>query len=130
MMDSKIRLKIIDQAVTVDRDTPPKGVSIKFSGPDGRHISLAFDGRYDSNSLWGNLVVKTFMPYADCPLVGNEGEQSGSISDLQAMRLLRDELIALNLGKFDPSVTCSECGKRYVPSNRVSSRVCSRCREN
>jgi hypothetical protein len=73
-----------------------RSVAVKFVGDDGRSVSIAFDGRCG----WvcdGNVIHETYASYADCPVYSGD-TASGPVTDLQSMRILRDALIALNLG--------------------------------
>jgi hypothetical protein len=72
-------------------------VCVFFTGPDGRSVSLGFDGRYDCEDEGGRSVRELYMPYRDSPVITDEA-QSGPMSDLRAMRFLRDALISLDLG--------------------------------
>jgi hypothetical protein len=106
-----------------------RGVSVNFVGPDGRHVSLAFDGRYGRKDEVGGAVRETYAPYADCPVIDANDRQSGPMPDVQAMRFLRDALVAMDLGDYDPSRVCSYCGASFVPDNPVGVCFCPACDE-
>jgi len=74
-----------------------KTVCVKLEDDKGNKISIAFDGRCDCEAYGSSSVLETYERYTDCPVILN-GQQSGPVTDLQAMRLLRDGLIAMDLG--------------------------------
>jgi hypothetical protein len=93
---------------------------LKLTGPDGRMVTVGFDGRYDISKVDGSCEL--YGLYRDCPVVADmpgdaNRRDSGSCSDLQAMRFLRDALIALDLGDDDETVVCVECEARFAPES-------------
>jgi hypothetical protein len=81
----------VDQRVT--------HVNVSFEGPDGRVVSVAFDGRCERDGLIDGSVCEGYGTFRDCPVIDGDDRQSGPVSDLQAMRILRDALIAMDLGE-------------------------------
>jgi hypothetical protein len=124
--------------VSVDHTT--KSIGVEFVGPDGRRVSIAFDGRCDRDNLGGGISLEEYFTYSDCPVMvypadsgdcadpAERGKQSGVVSDLQAMQLLRDALIAMDLGKFEDRVACNECSVEFVPALRSYYNVCDACK--
>jgi hypothetical protein len=104
-----------------------RGVSVNFVGPDGRFVSLAFDGRCDRKDEACSMVHETYAPYSDCPVIDGDDRQSGPMPDVQAMRLLRDALIGMDLGDYDPQRVCAECGVSFVPDNPTGCNFCPAC---
>ena len=107
-----------------------RGVSVGFVGPDGHTVSLAFDGRCNRKDEACNTVHETYVPYADCPVIDADDRQSGPMPDIQAMRFLRDALIAMDLGDYDASRECVECGVSFVPDNPSCYYLCSACADS
>ena len=105
-------------------------VGVNFTGPDGQYVSLAFDGRCDSERETGSSVCETYLPYADCPVINGENQQSGPVTDIQAMRFLRDALIAMDLGDYDPRRDCIVCGDEFVPAHTESYNLCPDCADS
>jgi hypothetical protein len=106
-----------------------RGVSVSFVGPDGRTVSLGFDGRFDREDDSFGSVSETYAPYGDCPVINGDGVQSGPMPDVQAMRFLRDALIEMDLGDYDPSRVCAECGVSFVPDNPSGYNICPACND-
>ena len=102
-------------------------VGVGFVGPDGRTVSLAFDGRCRSEDEIGNTVSEVYGTYIDCPVIDGADRQSGPMPDIQAMRFLRDALIGMDLGDFDPRRVCAECGVSFVPANTAGCCFCPAC---
>ena len=104
-----------------------RGVSVDFAGPDGQHVSLAFDGRCNRKDEACNMVSETYAPYSDCPVIDGDNRQSGPMPDIQAMRFLRDALVEMDLGDYDPRRVCAECGVYVTPDNPSAYNVCPAC---
>ena len=105
-----------------------RSVGVGFVGPDGRTVSLAFDGRCDrKDEACGSGVYETYAPYSDCPVIDANNKQSGPMPDIQAMRFLRDALVAMDLGDYDPWRECVECGEKFVPDNPTGCDFCPAC---
>ena len=102
-------------------------VGVEFRGPDGRAVSVAFDGRCDREGTSCGHVHETFGTYSDCPVIDAHDKQSGPVGELQAMRFLRDALIRMDLGDYDPCAVCDECCEKFDRSERPNSRVCEVC---
>ncbi|MHC4705126.1 MAG: hypothetical protein ACYTFQ_31640, partial [Planctomycetota bacterium] len=49
------------------------------------------------------------------------------VTDLQALRFLRDSLIALDLGEFEGEKECIECGEKFDRIERAGSSFCADC---
>ncbi|MHC5061789.1 MAG: hypothetical protein ACYTFK_11980 [Planctomycetota bacterium] len=124
-MKAKVQLNLIEQVVTVNRngmvalEVQAKGVCASFTGPDGRA---------EVEGCGIGSVLKTYSTYSDCPVIDDQDKQSGVVSDLQAMQLLRDALIAMDLGKFEERVACNECSVEFVPELRSYYNVCDACK--
>jgi hypothetical protein len=104
-----------------------KTACVTFNGPDGQEVSIAFDGRADCYCDGSRMLREEYVTYSDCPIIGDNDSQSGSVSDLQVMRILRDELVKMDLGDYDPFVVCDECEDRFVPDNRSGVNYCPDC---
>jgi hypothetical protein len=130
---SKIQLSRIVELQLVRRDGNDcveqvvRGIGVNFTGPDGRTVSLAFDGRFDRENHVCGMVNETYAPYGDCPVINGDGVQSGPMPDVQAMRFLRDALIGMDLGDYDPDRVCAECGVSFVPDNPSGCNFCPAC---
>lgn len=104
MNDAKIRLGMIKQAAQVNRfgqvslEIRDETVFVEFVAPNGRSVSVAFDGRPDSEGIGSSMAMSTYRTFSDCPVIDADDRQSGPVSDLEAMQILRDSLIAMNLG--------------------------------
>ena len=104
-----------------------RDISVSFAGPDGRAVSLAFDGRYDREADACGMIRETYGTYADCPVIDASDRQSGPMPDIQAMRFLRDALIEMDLGDYDPWRVCAECGGSFIPDNPTGCCFCPAC---
>jgi hypothetical protein len=112
-----------------DRDAH---VGIHIVGPDGQEVSIAFDGRSDCYHEAGSQRREEYVTYADNPIRSFHGGCNGPVDDTDTLRILRDALIAMDLGDFDDSVACYECGDRFVPAdpvNRGHINYCPDCQD-
>ena len=94
-----IELRIVENS-----DTSDKHASVSFTGPDGRVVSLAFDGRFDRYDYIGRGDGKVYQVYADCPVIdadGNQHTQFNGCDGRNALRILRDSLNELDLEVCD-----------------------------
>jgi hypothetical protein len=73
-----------------------KTVCVTLKGPYGGDISLAFDGRFDCADAGNGAIRETYAPYADCPVMTFNGK-NGNATDVEALRALRDALVAMDL---------------------------------
>jgi hypothetical protein len=120
------RVEVRDGRVSLVEEV--KTTVVKFEGADGRSISLAFDGRASrEGSDYRGAVREEYAPYGDCPVVDADGEAMRSGSDLQTMRFLRDALIAMDLGDYDPCANCIECGTTFIPEGCGAGTICPEC---
>jgi hypothetical protein len=132
---SKIQLRRIVETKLVRRngndciEQVVRGVGVSFTGPDGRVVSLAFDGRCDRENHVCDMVSETYETYADCPVIDADERQSGPMPDIQAMRVLRDALIKMDLGDYDPNRVCAECGVSFVPDSPTGCSFCPACND-
>jgi hypothetical protein len=91
-----VRPRTVCEGGRVYIESNVKTCCINFQKSDGNSISVAFDGRFDSEVELGGVVRETYTLYRDCPVKTDEGDR-GATSDLQAMIDLRDALIAMDL---------------------------------
>ena len=122
-----VETKLVSRNGNVCVEQIARGVSVGFVGPDGRVVSLAFDGRYGCESEGGNMLRETYGTYADCPVIDADGRQSGPMPDMQAMRFLRDALIGMDLGDYDPCRVCADCGVLFIPDSPTGCCFCPAC---
>jgi len=133
---SKIQLNRIVKPVTVVSNDGARieqrteSVGVSFAGPDGRTVSLAFDGRCDCKADAPGMIRETYAPYADCAVIDGEYRQSGPMPDIQVMRFLRDALIDLDLGDYDPRRVCIVCGGEFEPASPGCCNVCADCEDS
>ncbi len=64
---------------------------VNFEDYNGQSVSLAFDGRYDTEYESGRMIRETYSIYSDSPVMANG--MTGSAEDV--VRVLRDALSAL-----------------------------------
>jgi hypothetical protein len=126
-LDRIVETKLVRRNGNVCVEQIARSVGVGFVGPDGRTVSLAFDGRCDHKSEGGNMVRETYAPYGDCPVIDADDRQSGPMPDIQAMRFLRDALIEMDLGDYDPQRVCAECGVSFVPDSPSGCNFCPAC---
>jgi hypothetical protein len=55
---------------------------VKFTGPDGRMVSLAFDTRADDTEFGGGWVSSEHSIYADCPVQADGVTENAPVADL------------------------------------------------
>jgi hypothetical protein len=67
--------------------------AVTFTDDDGNQVSLAFDGRFQSEHCGGSMVMETYREYSDCPVLINGTE----VRDKNTLRALRDALNVLDL---------------------------------
>ena len=72
-------------------------MGVSFFDANDNQVSLAFDGRFESEAIGGRMVQEKYSSYSDCPVINGDGVQSGPVTDLQAIRFLRDALNKLDL---------------------------------
>jgi hypothetical protein len=73
-----------------------KTLCVNFQHDADNGVSVAFDGRCDSEDMGDSMRCETFTLYRDCPVKTEAGDR-GATTDLQAMIDLRDALIAMDL---------------------------------
>lgn len=102
---------------------------VKFARDDGCSVSLAFDGRPHIAGYPGSPSrrIEIYSVLPGCPVQSDKQMRPGS--DLQTMRFLRDALTAMDLGDYDASVVCCECGRKYIPDDSSSCTFCEDCTE-
>jgi hypothetical protein len=107
MAKANITLRRIEQVTTVNRygtvglEVQDRTVGVQFVDCDGNVVSIAFDPRSGSESCGISTVMKSYRTYSDCPVIADfdgDEEYSGSVSDVQALRVVRDALNKMNLG--------------------------------
>jgi hypothetical protein len=107
MAKANITLRRIEQVTTVNRygtvglEVQDRTVGVQFVDCDGNVVSIAFDPRAGSESCGIGSVMKSYRTYSDCPVIADfdgDEEYSGSVSDVQALRVVRDALNKMNLG--------------------------------
>ena len=88
---------VVTQAGKVCVESKVTTLFVKFTDRDGNNVSLAFDGRFDTEDIGAGVVCEHYMQYADCPVQFEcDGTQS-DVRDRSVVRALRDALNALNL---------------------------------
>jgi hypothetical protein len=89
------------QLVRVVMDNEDYGdyaASVSFTDVDGKMVSLAFDGRHESEAYGIRGERFEYGTYSDCPIFDGAGVAHHDSTPLAVMRNLRNALINLNLG--------------------------------
>jgi hypothetical protein len=76
------------------------------------------------------MLREEYVTYSDCPIIVGDNGQSGSVSNLAVLQILRDALVKMDLGDYDPFVVCDECEDRFVPDNRGCVNYCPTCTDS
>lgn len=106
MAKANITLRRIEQVTTVNSygkvslEVQDRTVGVQFVDCDGNVVSVAFGSRTESEGCGLGSVMKSYRTYSDCPVIVDfDGDEyySGSVSDVQALRIIRDALNKMNL---------------------------------